>query len=230
MSPNFFLKWTALASLALLPGCGLTRRAEVVMPTKAAPKVAPSDTEMEVGTIRFVRGTGQPFVLIRLAPGVTLPEKAILETRPSEGEPARLALDPEVRTRDRTANILSGRPRIGERVVLPFPSGDHLDPGALAPETAAPNSWVTADGDTTSIPPSLSLPASESISSAEIAPPLPEVETPATPIRLGERVKVRVTGGESTLESDNEDNPLPLPQRALLPGEESPFMEELPQE
>lgn len=113
----------------LLPGCRALREGRTVAATDDVPRGRPSAEQLEVGRIAFVRGTAKPpFVLIKTEPGISLPDKARLEVLSSDGSVAHLRTTAQRSEGFHVANIDSGRPRQGDRVVMRYPKGDGTDP------------------------------------------------------------------------------------------------------
>ena len=120
------------ASLALLlPSCGLLRYGGTIAATEDAPSAPPSAEQLEVGHVDFVRGiTDHPFVLISLEQGVRLPDDADLQAISSaDGSIIHLKATGQRSPGYQVADIVSGRPRRGDRVIFRFPEvdGSHLD-------------------------------------------------------------------------------------------------------
>ncbi|NCF84865.1 MAG: hypothetical protein GWQ08_04955 [Verrucomicrobiaceae bacterium] len=122
---RYFLN--ALLILALFSGCRSTRLGRTVGATERAPNSPPSAKELVVGEIAFVRGDQTPpFVLINLEQGVRLPDGATLRGV-SEGGPSALRTTLKRRGAHQVATIVSGRPKLGDQVVLDYPKGDGSD-------------------------------------------------------------------------------------------------------
>lgn len=138
-------------ALLALTACDSLRCGRGVAATQVVPTRPPSVETLEIGDVAFVRGLAEtPFVLIKVRPGVTLPEKGRLEAVSASGDVARLEATSQHRGAYRVANILSGRPRQEDLVRLRYPRGDG-------------NSSMGSPGEAASLEDILPLPGNESL-------------------------------------------------------------------
>ncbi len=115
--------------LCLFSACSTLREGRTVRATDEVPVSTPSAEELKVGEITFVRGTADPpFVLVTLNPGVSLPDGVRLQASSEDGAVAHLKTTRQRRDGYQVANIVSGRPRRGDLVVMRYPKGDGTDP------------------------------------------------------------------------------------------------------
>lgn len=128
-----------------LSGCRAMREGRTVRASQDVPVSTPSAEQMEVGEIAFVRGEADPpFVLIELGSRVKLPDGASLQAlatssarqggSASTGEGSDIALLKTTRQQSdgyQVANIVSGSPMRGDRVIMRYPKGDGTDPEDL---------------------------------------------------------------------------------------------------
>lgn len=181
------------------------------------PKKLPSDEEMAVGEVSFVRSGGQPFVLVRTRGKVELPEKAMLHGKGEEGQLSTMRLSGEKRGAYIVADILSGRPKLGDLVTLTYPKESKLSANELAPVPEASPEPTPAVEESTVPPPSPVRTAKEILGDL---PPVPDRELTEAPDPSGNGLDAP---------SSQPIQPMPPPPSsapAKLPGQDDePFMQ-----
>ncbi len=226
------MRWIDALSLGLwalfvvaLASCGTLGRGRTVAATQEVPRGLPSTQALDVGEIAFVRGGADPpFVLIRLQRGVKVPSGARLQATSSEDQSIILlkALA-QKQSGYQVANVLSGRPRSGDPVVMHY---------GVATDDAA------AEASLDDIPPLLQPKAGEEKVAAreptpKLKPKMLPVEKRVTPAPAPELPPVPVLGAPAVRDDvdprapTREAEPLALPDWGP-PDEGESFAEEIP--
>lgn len=216
--------------LLLLPGCGTLSRDRAVTATQEVPQNLPSTDELHVGHIAFVRGMQKPpFVLISLERGVNLPDGARLQASTKDGSITVLKTTTQRSDGYQVANIVSGSPRLGDKVVLRYPKGDGTDvteadldeiPPLIRPQAQAETASSSSPPEDSPPPASLRRPRLKPLDELDeeeaSLPPVNVFSPPATRDDVEPRAPIReATLPElPTLEPDEGDDfILELPQR-----------------
>lgn len=229
MSGNryFMNAWTLLTALCFASvGCHSLKRGKTIAASQAVPTVPPSSEVLEVGEVVFVRGTAEPpFVLIKVRLGVTLPDTGHLEAVSPSGAVARLEGTTQRRGAYRVANIVSGRPRLQDRVRLRYPRGDETqvsaeDEGAMADIPPLPSTagrMPRAEGGTSGEP---DLPRRETLLPSDPAPERPAMPPVGNPLTTAD-VEPRAP--------ERRPSVLELPSMEAVPDEGEAFVQPVPE-
>lgn len=217
----------------LLPACGTLRSGRTVAATAEVPRQPPSAEELEVGHIAFVRGDGKvPFVLINLDRGITLPDGAGLQTASMNQSVAHLKTTAERREGYQVADITSGRPRPGDRVILRYPKGDEVDIDDSELDDLPPLPTRPGQQTTAAEAPATEAFAAEAPAAEETSPASPSLPPLDSPVLESPPASPPFTPGPPAIRDDVEPRPpsrepAPLELPTLEPDDGSDYIQTL---